>query len=213
MIMAWKQVKNFNIKQMGTRRGWCLMNAREGFGITKGSFPSAVADMRSQKKNGTLHPMPCPDNVAVPVYVDTTSAYEHIMVYDHGVYYSDGLKVGKPSNIFGWGELCDGVRVVEWVADNHKSDEDIAKEVVAGKWGNGDDRKHRLQKAGYNYNTIQSLVNKLLASKPTKKTDKEIAREVIQGKWGNGTIRKLRLKQAGYDYNTIQSIVNWMLNS
>ena len=43
-----------------------------------------------------------------------------------------------------------------------KSDEEIAKEVVAGKWGNGNARKTALTKAGYNYKTIQSLVNKLL---------------------------------------------------
>lgn len=43
-----------------------------------------------------------------------------------------------------------------------KSDEEIAKEVVAGKWGNGNTRKTALTKAGYDYNTIQTLVNKLL---------------------------------------------------
>lgn len=43
-----------------------------------------------------------------------------------------------------------------------KSDEEIAKEVVAGKWGNGNARKTALTKAGYDYKTIQSLVNKLL---------------------------------------------------
>lgn len=43
-----------------------------------------------------------------------------------------------------------------------KSNEEIAKEVVAGKWGNGNTRKTALTKAGYDYKTIQSLVNKLL---------------------------------------------------
>ena len=43
-----------------------------------------------------------------------------------------------------------------------KSNEEIAKEVVAGKWGNGNARKIALTKAGYDYKTIQSLVNKLL---------------------------------------------------
>ena len=40
-----------------------------------------------------------------------------------------------------------------------KSDEEIAKEVIAGEWGNGDDRKKALEAAGYNYDTIQSIVN------------------------------------------------------
>lgn len=44
----------------------------------------------------------------------------------------------------------------------NKSLEEIAKEVIAGKWGNGNERKKDLTKAGYDYTTIQSLVNKLL---------------------------------------------------
>lgn len=43
-----------------------------------------------------------------------------------------------------------------------KSNTTIAKEVIAGKWGNGNTRKKKLKKAGYNYNAIQSIVNKLL---------------------------------------------------
>lgn len=42
-----------------------------------------------------------------------------------------------------------------------KSDMEIAKEVIAGKWGNGNDRKNRLTAAGYNYSTIQQMVNSL----------------------------------------------------
>lgn len=38
----------------------------------------------------------------------------------------------------------------------------IAKEVIAGKWGNGTERKNRLEKAGYNHNVVQSKVNELL---------------------------------------------------
>ena len=43
-----------------------------------------------------------------------------------------------------------------------KSNEEIAKEVIAGKWGNGAARKQRLKAAGYSYSVIQALVNKLL---------------------------------------------------
>lgn len=42
-----------------------------------------------------------------------------------------------------------------------KSNEEIAKEVIAGKWGNGAVRKSKLTKAGYNYSVIQALVNKM----------------------------------------------------
>ena len=44
-----------------------------------------------------------------------------------------------------------------------KSITEIAKEVIRGKWGNGRDRKNRLTQAGYNYNKVQSEVNRLLS--------------------------------------------------
>lgn len=40
-----------------------------------------------------------------------------------------------------------------------KSNEEIAEEVKQGLWGNGDDRKNRLSAAGYDYNTVQNIVN------------------------------------------------------
>ena len=40
---------------------------------------------------------------------------------------------------------------------------EIAKEVIQGKWGNGDERKKRLTAAGYDYAVIQSKVNELLS--------------------------------------------------
>lgn len=43
-----------------------------------------------------------------------------------------------------------------------KTNEEIAKEVIAGKWGNGNERKEKLRNAGYNPTTIQRLVNQIL---------------------------------------------------
>lgn len=43
-----------------------------------------------------------------------------------------------------------------------KSIEDVAREVIAGKWGNGIERKSNLIKAGYDYSAVQAMVNKLL---------------------------------------------------
>jgi LysM repeat protein len=80
----------------------------------------------------------------------------------------------------------------------------IADEVIAGKWGNGADRKKRLTDAGYDYNAVQNAVN----AKLTKKSNEEIAQEVIAGKWGSGDDRKNRLEHAGYDYNAVQKRVN-----
>lgn len=43
-----------------------------------------------------------------------------------------------------------------------KSVNEIAKEVIAGQWGNGQDRKNRLEAAGYNYNEVQAEVNRIV---------------------------------------------------
>lgn len=43
-----------------------------------------------------------------------------------------------------------------------KSIDTLAREVIAGKWGNGSDRKNRLTAAGYDYNAVQKRVNQLL---------------------------------------------------
>ena len=43
-----------------------------------------------------------------------------------------------------------------------KSLEEIAREVANGDWGNGAERRNRLTAAGYDYATVQKLVNKLL---------------------------------------------------
>lgn len=95
-----------------------------------------------------------------------------------------------------------------------KSVTEVAKEVLAGKWGNGDDRRNRLTAAGYNYNEVQAEVNRLASggSSAPKKSVDEIAKEVIAGKWGNGDDRKNRLVAAGYDYNAVQRAVNAKLS-
>lgn len=43
-----------------------------------------------------------------------------------------------------------------------KSTREIAEEVIAGKWGNGEERKKALLSNGYNYSTIQKEVNRIL---------------------------------------------------
>ena len=167
--MSYIQVKTFNPSKMGKRDGWCLMNVRLGFGIPNGKFPSAKADMESQRANGTLHPISTlPVNCAVPVYLNTTSPYEHVEVCVNGkTWYSDGKIVKAPakSTIFGWGELCDGVRVVKVQAAKNDLDEytdkELAQMVLKGQFGNGAIRKAKL---GNRYNAVQNEVNKLLGA-------------------------------------------------
>jgi hypothetical protein len=96
-----------------------------------------------------------------------------------------------------------------------KSISEIADEVIAGKWGNGDTRKYRLQQAGYDPAAVQAEVNRKLSGgdhtpppAPARKTNEQIAAEVIRGDWSTGDERKRRLQQAGYDYDAVQRIVN-----
>ncbi len=97
-----------------------------------------------------------------------------------------------------------------------KSIDAIAREVIRGDWGNGADRKARLESAGYNYIAVQERVNELLygsnapSPSPSKSVD-AIAREVIRGDWGNGADRKTRLESAGYSYSAVQERVNEIL--
>lgn len=43
-----------------------------------------------------------------------------------------------------------------------KTNQEIAREVIQGKWGNGEERKQRLTNEGYSYKDIQSIVNVLM---------------------------------------------------
>lgn len=96
-----------------------------------------------------------------------------------------------------------------------KSITEVAQAVMRGDYGNGEDRKNRLQSEGYNYSEVQAEVNRLchsgsVSSAPSKSID-TVAREVINGKWGNGSSRKSRLEAAGYNYKEVQARVNALL--
>ena len=93
-----------------------------------------------------------------------------------------------------------------------KSVDELAKEVIAGKWSAGEERKQKLIAAGYDYNAVQKRVNELM-SKPKLKTVDEIAKEVIQGKWSAGDERKQKLTAAGYDYGKVQARVNELMKN
>lgn len=60
-----------------------------------------------------------------------------------------------------------------------KSNEEIAQEVIAGKWGNGEERKQRLTEAGYDYQAIQDIVNSIVY-------DFQVGTKVRTTKTGNG---------------------------
>ena len=88
------------------------------------------------------------------------------------------------------------------VIESVKSVEEIVKEVIAGNWGNGQDRIDRLTNAGYNYSVVQARVNELMASVSAPQVDiLDLTRRAIRGDFGNGQDRRNAL---GSNYNEIQ---------
>ena len=45
-----------------------------------------------------------------------------------------------------------------------KTEVQIAKEVIEGKWGIGASRKSLITRAGYDYETVQKYVNRILST-------------------------------------------------
>lgn len=151
----------------------------------------------------------------IGVYIGDGLAVECTPIWKDGVQITAVNKAKKGYNTRVWtthGKLP----YVKYVAEampqsapqthTKKTNAEIVKEVLAGKWGNGPERKEKLTKAGYNYTEIQKLINASLKT-PAKKSVDEIAREVVAGKWGNGKDRKDRLTKAGYDYYAVQKAV------
>ena len=60
-----------------------------------------------------------------------------------------------------------GGEMIDDLSDEHqnntKTDDEMADEVILGLWGNGTERKQRLEEEGYDYDAIQEIVNKKLS--------------------------------------------------
>lgn len=123
------------------------------------------------------------------------------------------VNVTRKAGVPGWWiNPADNVNVVAPPAG--KSVDTLAREVLAGQWGNGADRRARLTAAGYNYDAVQAQVNAILngsaPSAPARKSNDDIAREIWAGKgnWGTGATRAARLRAAGYDPSAVQASIN-----
>ena len=67
--------------------------------------------------------------------------------------------------------LTNGSKIEEIQNKPKLSIDEVAKLVIEGKYGNGEDRKKRLAADGYDYDAVQKKVNEILkASKPAKST-------------------------------------------
>ena len=74
-----------------------------------------------------------------------------------------------------------------------KSVEELAKEVLANKWGTGDTRKQALTNAGYDYNAVQAKVNEILKNSnntTTTTTPKPATVPMYNGKYSQTVARE-----------------------
>lgn len=119
---SYRQVLTFVPQDMGTTAGLCLRNVMDGFHIQpyEGGSVSAFADMLYNREQGTLHEETYPPaDISVPIYIRTGVEDQHVVAWHQGVVYSDGVVIPNwvdyygEQNIYGWGELCDKIRVVE----------------------------------------------------------------------------------------------------
>ena len=158
-----------------------------------------------------------PDNTPKPgdILVYTWGQYGHLAIVTAE---GKSLEQNKNGNrVITVSEITPGYVMIHRPAhidlginEETKTIDELAQEVIAGKYGVGQARKEAL---GDKYNEVQNRVNEILLGKPAdnKKSNEEIAKEVIKGDWGNGAERKERLEAEGYNYNEVQKIVNNML--
>lgn len=127
-----------------------------------------------------------------PSWMETHYEKERFLTTDIWLAHWTGSP-GKPSRyVYGqvmwqWGaEMIGGVltdadicfidypaRVADWFEERRKTSPTnsddllgrLAREVIAGKWGNGAERKRRLAAAGYDYAAVQGRVNELLCGR------------------------------------------------
>ena len=151
-----------------------------------------------------------------PRYANALNNSDYRDAVDKLIHTTDGAPYATdPEYINKIISIIEQYNLAEWdkreVKPQLKPVDTVAREVIAGQWGNGEDRKARLTQAGYDYNVVQARVNEILNPQPQLKSIDEIANEVIAGKWGNNPERKRRLESAGYDYNAVQKRVNQLM--
>ena len=142
-----------------------------------GKFPYIVQEVNKILNGGTPSPTPTPtpstgetvkitNKNGVTVYTSAGGGNATAKA-NYGVTYTitekktvNGQVWGKLKSGAGW--ICLTGNTDKYPVKPIKSVTEVAKEVIAGKWGNGADRKNRLEAAGYNYTEVQNEVNRLM---------------------------------------------------
>lgn len=99
------------------------------------------------------------------------SGFDTYMVKADGLYKVQTGAFSKKTNAENQAKKLKGLGFDTYITTNSgtpiasaptKSIDTLAREVIRGDWGNGQDRKDRLTKAGYDYSAVQKRVNELL---------------------------------------------------
>lgn len=178
-----KLVVNYQGKPLLDWFLWCLAVAQKTFNVA----PFAATAQIAWNWNNTKHQdRNLPDGCFVPIWwTGGTGNYGHVAVakrsgnriqvwsspYRHKPFfdYFEGelnATIDNISRIYGvvyagWTETMNTTRIVEWVNPPQlKPNEEIAAEVWRDMWGKGQDRINRLTSAGYDWRTIQALIDK-----------------------------------------------------
>lgn len=86
---------------------------------------------------------------------------------------------------------------------SRKSVSELADEVIAGKWGVGEERKNRLEAAGYSYTEVQNEVNKRYGKQPVSAP---VSSEINVGD-------TVQINSGAERYVTGQRIPGWVKNN
>ena len=116
----------------------------------------------------------CGDEVTLknaPLYGASTSKSKATTVSGTYWVHSDGvingrIRITTPkgcADCTGWVNVSDCKAESQTTQDNKLSIDDIACAVIRGEYGNGEERKARLEAAGYNYAEVQARVNEILS--------------------------------------------------
>ena len=217
------------IAQGALESGWNL-NAKTLFGIKGKGFTATTSEYYNGNKVTIEASFRAYPNVASSVvgyydFLANTPRYAKALnnpnykdAVDKLIHTTDGLAYATdPNYISKVVSIIEQYNLTAWdkrevqPQPQLKPIDEVAREVIRGEWGNGEDRKARLTQAGYDYSAVQARANEMLRPQPQRKSIDEIAREVIRGKWGNNPERKRRLESAGYDYNAVQKRVNQLM--
>lgn len=139
----WNKAKEIGLKRSKTKPQIGSIMVWEGLGDAAGH----VAIVEKVNKKGTI-------------ILTSESGWESNYFWN-SYRYADG-NWGAGSNYRFLGFVYNPAVTMN-ISKKKKSNLTIAKEVIAGKWGVYPKRKQLLEKAGYDYDVIQKLVNKLMS--------------------------------------------------